>query len=345
MNLPKSYTTDITKQAIDMTLSVNPLGCSPLVQQMINKMSIRDVSAYPNQSALINLIVSKLNLPSNTLLLGNGSEQIIKLICLAFVKPNDMVFIETGSFFMFLKEAKLVNARTKFVNINKPKNVKTGASLLFLANPTTPGGIDRSNDMLKKAIAVYKPKIIVIDEANGEFRENSFLVDAMKNENTIVLRTFSKVLGLAGLRIGFAIANPKLIVKLNQFQQPFPVSQFAINTAMLALQDEKFIIKTRKFIEKERNFLSRELKKRKFIVSNSITNNLYVSRLDAKNIIQELQKQNVSVIDGSFFPGNKIPGFRISIKDKKTNRIFLKKLDNALSCVPNQKLLRSKEDL
>jgi histidinol-phosphate aminotransferase len=317
MNLPKAYTSNVTKRAIDLTISVNPLGCSPMALRALKTISTKDISRYPDQTELKQLIAKKFNIKTTNVLLGNGSEQLIKLASLAFTKPGNTVFVESGSFFLFSRESMLARAEVKFFNFESLKKSLQKPSLLFIANPTTPGGIDRTNTEILAVINKIKPKIAIVDEANGEFRTQSMVSEINKSNNIIVLRTFSKALGLAGLRIGIAIGDTKLIGILNKFQQPFPITTPALVAAKAALKDDEFLRKTLQFIAKERAFLIDELKKRSFVVSNSITNNLFVSRPENERIITSLDDRGVSVINGSFFPDNKTPGFRISIKDKK----------------------------
>jgi histidinol-phosphate aminotransferase len=138
-----------------------------------------------------------------------------------------------------------------------------------------------------------------------------------------------------------ALGNAKRIAEINEFQQPFPVSSVALIAAEAALKDTAFLRATKQFIASERSFLTKALTKRGFQVSQSITNNLFVSRADNQKIILALAAKDVSVIDGTFFPDNKLVGFRISLRDKKTNRTFLARLDEALACLTPNKLLRS----
>ena len=119
-----------------------------------------------------------------------------------------------------------------------------------------------------------------------------------------MLRTFSKALGIASLRIGFAISNPRVSAKLAQFQQPFPVTTPAIVAAKAALSDRDFLNRTLLFVSKERKFLTNALESRGFRVSASITNNLFVSSVQITMIIYRLQKHVVGVIDGASFHKN-----------------------------------------
>ncbi len=344
MKLPKAYATSLKKQTIDLTISVNPLGCAPSVVRALKSITRSEISAYPDQTRLLSQLSASLNIPRSFMLLGNGSEQLIKLISQALILPGDTVFVERGSFFLFSKEPKLRGANIVFFDLVSPPAPKTRPALVFMANPTTPGGEDRPNPMLIRAISRINPVTTVVDEANEEFCTETLIPETRKRPNILILRTFSKALGLAGLRLGFVVGNPKLIRQLNEFQQPFPVTSLSLRAAEAALRDRAFLEKTIRFVAKERKFLSKELTRRGFGVSTSVTNNLFVTRRDSKRIIRELTNRGVGVIDGAFFPGERESGFRLSLRDRKTNRQFLAVLDEVLACLPKN-LLRSKEDL
>lgn len=344
MQIPKIYAQNITKSKIDMSLSENPLGCSSLVVKTLQKLSIKDVSEYPNQLTLVDAIANRFNVKPENIVLGCGSEQLIKLMCQTFLTPSEVVLVERGSFIMFTKEAALARARVMFVNLNNIDQLPK-SRVFFLANPKTPTGEVIDRQQLIKIAQQINPGILVVDEANGEFLKKSAISFTKKFNNLMVLKTFSKVFGLAGVRIGFAIGSPSLTEELKTAQQPFPVSKVSVKLALASLEDNEFINKTREFIAQERRFLQKELRDRGFNVSNSVTNNLFIETSNASELIGELEKLSVGVIDGNFFPAMPKRGFRISIKDKLTNRLFLDKLDEALSCINSKKLLRSKRTI
>lgn len=331
MQLLKTYVQEVTRRRIDLTLSENPLGCSPAVAKALANLTVNDVSTYPDTSKLIGAISKKFKVNPENVLLGCGSEQIIKLIAQTFVESGDLVLVQEASFPLLTKEPILADAKVRQCSIAEIKRFSKKARLIFLCNPNNPTGKVLPNKTITSIVEDTRPSIVVIDEANAEFMERSFILKTIKSPNSIVIRTFSKVLGLAGLRIGFAVGPQRLIKRLVSTQQTFPVSSIGCKLAMAALSDDMFVLKTKQFISKERKFLASELNKRALRVSNSVTNNLFISTPLAKEIIKQLEKQGVSVVDGSFFPGNKKPGFRISVRDAKTNRMFLKKLDIVLS--------------
>ncbi len=344
MNIPNIYAQKRTKASIDLSLSENPLGCSPRAIKTLRTVNVSDISQYPDTRDLINTIARKWNVEPENVLLGCGSEQIIKLVAQTFLIPGDRAIIQNGSFAVFLKECLLERAECKLAEVSEFKNFKN-AKVAFLCNPNNPTGECIPQRSVKRIVQALPTTVVVVDEANGEFMNDSFIPQAVKTKNSLVLRTLSKVIGLAGIRLGFAIGSKTVIAKLSQAQQPFPVSSLSCKMAKVALLDDAFVARTKKFIQKERIFLQKELTNRGLQCSRSITNNLLITTPRAELFITALQQLDVAVVDAKFFPGLATPGFRISIKDRATNRLFLQKIDKALSCLPGGKLLRSKETL
>lgn len=328
----KVYAQEVLRKEIDLSLSENPLGCSPLVFKALKKMTMRDISQYPDVSSLIKKIAVFFKIKTENIAMGCGSEQLIKLISQIFLKPGDKVLIPQGSFPLFTKECLSRNVKIELAEPEKFLRSSGKIKLIFLCNPNNPTGEKLEIQVITKILKCFPTTIFVIDEANGEFMDNSMISTSVKSSNLIILKTFSKVFGLAGLRVGFAVGSNKIISKLNSNQQPFPVSSISVKLAEIALNDPVFIRKTIDFIRNERSFLIKELIKRKLNPSVSITNNIYIKTPRAKLLIKQLSKKGVSVIPGNSFPGIRDAGFRLSIKDRKTNIFFLKKLDEILTC-------------
>lgn len=330
MNLPNVYATAVKKQQIDMTLSVNPLGCSPRVAQILKQLDTKDVSTYPDIDPLLTAGSERLRIPKSCFLVGNGSEQLIKLIAQTFLKPGDSAIAQSGSFSLFKKECMIAGTTVALCKINRLINQLIQPKILFLCNPNNPTGELIPKKTMQDLIATFPKTVIVIDEANAEFTNQTSLPTAIKNDNILILRTCSKAFGLAGLRVGFCIGNPKLIKALQSVQQAFPISSLSIKLATAALADTEFLNKTIKSIAKQRTAMTNALRKRGFTVSDSVTNTIFVSTPRAKKIIAQLNTMGVSVIPNTFFPGLTTPGFRIALRDKRTNSLFLQKLDTAI---------------
>lgn len=330
MKLPNLYANTIKKRPIDMTLSENPLGCSPRAIQAVKQISVEDIAGYTEQGVLLETAAKRFAIATDNLLIGNGSEQLIKFIAQTFLTVGDTALVQTGSFSLFTKECILTGARVSLLDIRKPKRIRQTPKLIFLCNPNNPTGELLSADSIQNIISLFPKTVIIIDEANAEFTDTTCIPRAVKNKNVLVLRTCSKALGLAGLRIGFCIGNTKRILELKSKQQVFPISSPSVSIASAALQDTAFLQKTIAFMAKERTFVRNALLKEGFTVSESVTNTLFVSTPASERIMTTLNTLGVSVIAGTFFPGLTTPGFRIALRDRKTNRLFLEKLRSAI---------------
>ena len=330
MKLPNVYASTVKKRPIDMTLSENPLGCSPRALEAVRQITTKDIADYPDQAMLIRSTANRFAIQTDNLCIGNGSEQLIKLIAQTFLTTGDTALVQSGSFSIFTKECMLTGAKVTLLDIQKPRKLKKNPKVLFLCNPNNPTGEPIPDAILQKIISLFPETIIVIDEANAEFTGTTSIPQAIKNDNMLILRTCSKALGLAGLRIGFCIGGQTLIQKLKVTQQPFSISSPSIKMSIAALKDTIFLQKTIAFVKEERINMKTLLTKKGLTVSNSVTNTLFISTRSASKIICRLNTLGVSVIPNTFFPGLTTPGFRIALRDKKTNKLFLEKLDLAI---------------
>lgn len=330
MKLPKVYAIQKTTSLIDMTLSTNPLGSSPKVIEALSKIGMDEIINYPNERELKKSIAQLVNVKEDNIILGNGSEQLIKLLAQTIIKKGDLVLVQEGSFPLFTKETNLADGKIKYFD---PNNSKTNLKpkMILISNPSTPTGEVFSLDAIENIIKNYPGSILIVDEANGDYIDKSSIQYIEANENVIVLRTFSKVYGLAGLRIGYAVGKGKIFDRLAEAQQPFGVSSIACILAQIAISDQRFVIKSKRYIEREREFITKKLRGLGFEVSESYTNNLFISGNNIDLILTQLKRSGVGVIDNTYFPKLKTKGFRISIKDKDTNRKFIKVIEKIIS--------------
>jgi histidinol-phosphate aminotransferase len=336
---------------IDLSLSENPLGCSPKIFSVFKKANQKDCFDYPDpdSSNLIKLISQKFNIESQTIFVSNGSESIIKLLPQTFLNPSEEIIISNLTFPLIEKAIILTGGITIKSDMTNNfdidlQDIRTKISkntkLIFICNPNNPTGRVLSKKNILDLVKNVKIPVI-IDEANIEFGGQSVIAETKKFRNLIVLRTFSKAFGLAGLRIGFCVANKNIINNLRKFNQPFPVSSLAQKAAVKALQDQKFIAKSKLFMRREIKFLSRELKKKGFKVINSQANNLWV-RINPKftssnRFITLLNQNNTSVVNGRFYGKDNGNFVRISPRTREVNLEFLKVLDKLLKEKENNK--------
>ena len=332
------------KLPIDLSLSENPLGCSPRVVAALKDVSLKDFFDYPDPDSneLKSTISKMFQINSEGIFVANGSEAIIKLLPQAILNPKDEVIIPKLTFPMFEKAVQLVGGKVVLSEMTADfdidladigKQVTKNTKLIFLCNPNNPTGKVIPKDEILKFVRSTNI-LVVVDEANIEFGGDTIIREAQNTDNLIVLRTFSKGFGLAGLRIGFCVANPSVVERLKQIGQPFPVSSIAQKLAITALKDREFMSKTKQFMKQEREFLTRELEDRGFKVIKSQANNLLVKInpvfRSSTDFVRQLNPKGVSIIDGINFDGVGTKFVRISPRLRGTNIQLLKTIDEIL---------------
>lgn len=326
----------------DLSLSENPLGCSKSVVTVLNKLKQPDIFDYPDSNALSlrTAIAAHFAISQETIFFSNGSEGIITALPKLFIANSlDEVIIPAVTFPMFEIASRLTGARVTSVALTKSfdidldsimKKVNKRTKIVFICNPNNPTG----RALSKKSILSFASKInaiVVVDEANIDFGGESVIEETNMFSNLIVLRTFSKAYGLAGLRIGFCVANKVIIKELERQTQPFPISSASQLAAVAAVEDQNFINRTRRFMARERIFLMNELSKRGFFVVPSNANNLLVNigniEPDVDLFLKKLQEKEISLVSGKAFPGLKGSFVRISPRKRSVNRALLSALD------------------
>ena len=339
MKLLKIYALSTKKLKVDLSLSENPLGCSPASLVAI-KNKFDTISTYPdpNCSKLKKAISQKLKISQEKIILGNGSESLIDLVCSAILKPGDEVILPQTTFPLFERSILFACGKPVFAKMEKnlginlkalKEKVSLGTRLVILCNPNNPTGQTLSRSKIIKFVKSVSSLPVLVDEANIEFGGESVIDQVTNLPNLLVLRTFSKGFGLAGLRIGFLVGPEKIIKKIRKIQQPFAVNTLAQEAALAVFTDQKFITKSGKFMDNQRQFLTKELTKRGFKVFPSESNNILV-KTDRPSLARFLEKNGVSVIRGEFFRGLDNRFFRLSPRLPETNKKFLKIIDKFL---------------
>lgn len=308
----------------------------------------------PNATDLISALSQELGFDKNDIFVGNGSESLIKTLPQVLLQPGDEVIIPELTFPMFKIATALaggeivISGMSNNFNINLAdiqKRITPKTKLIFLCNPNNPTGKILNKrailDLVKQTQAV-----VIVDEANIEFGGQTVVREIGKLKNLIVLRTFSKGFGLAGLRIGFCVANPKVIQSLKAVSQPFPVSSLALKAALISLKDKDFMVKTKRFMDAERDFLKIGLRKKGLGVIDSQANNLLVKVTpcfqSSNDFVNKLSNKGVSVVNGTAFKDLGKDFVRISPRSRKTNLQFLRVLEDQLNLIKSGE--KAKED-
>ncbi len=255
--------TDVAKLASNE----NPLGPSPRALAAIREAAAR-VNLYPDGASFLlrNALAAKLGVEPREVLVGNGSNELIELLVRTFVLDGEEVLTSAGTFVAYRLAAQaqgrtVVEAPTKaryqydLEALRKLLSRKT--KLVFLANPDNPTGTCFAEQELVPFLdAVPKDTLVVLDEAYLEFVDGPGFQDALalrrRHPNVVVLRTFSKVHGLAGLRLGYAVARPDVVEYVDRVRAPFDVNAVAQAAGVAALEDDEHVARSRALVLAER---------------------------------------------------------------------------------------------
>jgi histidinol-phosphate aminotransferase len=245
---------------IKLASNENPLGMSPLARRAIAALA-EDPARYPDPDgyALKQALAARLGVPVDYLTLGAGSSELLLVVGHAFLAPGRAAVMAEHSFIVYLQATTSAGARPVIVPAidygHDPDAMLAACTgeihLVFIGNPNNPTGTFLPKEALTALIAkVPRRTMIVLDEAYVEYAEPAERVDAValvkQHPNLLVLRTFSKVYGLAGLRIGYGISDPAVTAVLNRVRPTFNVSVYAQAAAQAALADDEFVETSRR---------------------------------------------------------------------------------------------------
>jgi len=301
------------KVKIKLSANESALGPSPKAIKEYNKVS-KNFKRYPdtNGTSLREVIANKFNIDKNRIILGSGSDQIFEFVCNAFIKKNDEVIVPKYSFIIYriyskINGAKVIFAKEKNFTISVKdilSKVTRKTKLVFLANPNNPTGTYIS----KKELMYLRKKLrsnilLVVDDAYFEYLNQKDYLSGLKlfsrHKNVLVTRTFSKVYGLAGLRIGWGYASKEIISTLNLIKPPFNVSRPALFAASAAVKDINWLKKEVNHIRKWNKILFKRFKEMKIATNESKTNFLLLNfdrvNISSQKVFQKLVKAGILV--------------------------------------------------
>ena len=328
------------KNIIKLSANESALGISPKAKKVLFSKNI-NFSKYPDSKSqnLRQAISKKYNCDLDKIICGSGSDEIIQMICQLYLNPSDEVIVPEYSFLMYRIYTKIVGAKVIFakekefkVSIEEIiKKVTKKTKIVFLANPNNPTG----TYLNKKELIILRQKLsqkilLVLDDAYFEYMKNKDYkssLDIFKNkDNVIILRTFSKIYGLASLRVGWGYGPIKIINAMNKIKPPFNVNQLAQTAAIEALKDRKFIKRSIKHNLKWANKIKFFLKEFN-VTTNEVTANFLLLNFDktnfsAKYVLKKLKLKGI--ILRSTEEGYKIKNkLRLTIGSNKENIKFI----------------------
>lgn len=325
---------------VKLASNENPLGPAPLaIEAMKNEAA--GVHIYPDGGGykLRNALAEKYDLGLENIVLGNGSNEIIELLCHCFLNQDAELIAAEHAFVVYKLMATLFGA--KYVEVADPDfihdvdamadAITENTRLVFIANPNNPTGtmvneaaLDRFMDRLPEHV------VAVFDEAYFEFLEDApdTLKYVREGRNVCVLRTFSKAYGLAGLRIGYGLASPQVAAILQKARQPFNANAMAQAAALAAMSDQEHVAKTLETNNAGLAFYEKAFAERDLQYVPSVANFILVKVGDGDAVFQAMLEKGVIV---RAMRGYKIPNWvRISIGTEDENERCLTVLDEVL---------------
>lgn len=326
----------------DLSLAENPYGCSDNVKQAIID-GFQNLYHYPDKENLFlkRKIAQFYGLNNENLYIGTGVTGIIQDLCKVFVKSGQHVLMPESTFPGPIFGATIMgggavllpfrnNFRIDFQSFVKNSNQNT--AFIFFCNPNNPTGIlEDTHEIISVAQQVKCP--VIISEANIEYTGTNGLLENIHDipDNIVILRSFSKIYGLASLRVGFAVANKELIKKLEVSINPFRISGLSELAAVVALDDQAHVHSTKNKIDLEKEFLVRELKSIGFDADIS-QGNTFIAKIpaveeDARSLNEKLHQQNCSVIPCNQFSGIGNRYIRIAPRTHDINAKFIEALN------------------
>jgi len=338
------------KEVIKLASNENPFGCSLFVKKAVEREATK-INRYPDGGAfyLRKELSDFLTVDPEQIIFGNGSNEIIDLIGRVFLSGGREALFFEGSFVVYRLVTQINGGSFRQIPLECDYSRDLGkmldavtekTSVIFIDNPCNPTGFANKKEEFHQFVKDLPDHVLlVLDEAYFEYAKDHGVPDGINyilginpevpKKNIIVLRTFSKVYGLAGLRIGYGVADKEIIQILEKVRQPFNTNHLAQIAAVEALKDQDFVKFCVEMNERGKEQLYEGLEKRGIHFLPTFGNFVMFRVDNAEEVYNQLLKQGIIVRPAFGFKGY----LRVSIGREEENRAFLEALDNiGISC-------------
>ncbi len=332
---------------IKLASNENPIGTSPKALAAIQN-ALTQLNLYPDGQSyyLRQTLAARLGVCADQITAANGADGIIMQTCLAYLDEGDEVIVSRSSFpiydiYTHVMRAKLIKTPLKDYGLDldaMADAITDRTKVMFVCNPNNPTGtIVTALEVEALMRRVPDRVLVVFDEAYYEFVDSDKYPDTFRyilegRSNVMIMRTFSKIYGLAGIRLGFAVADPGVLAPLLQVKEPFAVNLLAQAAGIAALADEAFLKKSVAENHAGRLYLYREFERLRLFHIDSHTNFVLVRvGAQAGMVVQELLKRGIIVRPCT---GYDLPDFlRITVGDAEQNPRLIRALEEVLQGV------------
>ena len=340
----KPYVVNKVPHKIKMDANENPYDIPKHIKEHINKEIIKHhFNRYPDPIAeeLRTALAEELGVNPNQILIGNGSDELISYIISAFGGSDAGVIFPTPTFAIYEIFAKLWGTKTLNIPLSEEFDIKSDElilamnsvkrSIVFISFPNNPTGNCFSEQAIAEIIDNSKSSIIVIDEAYYEFSKRTFLRLLGLHNNIIILRTFSKAYGLAGLRIGYMVANKEIIDEITKVKMVYNINSLSQKIALILLKYKNEMSEYINIILNERDKLISELSKKNELKVFKTDANfiLFRAKTDAQFLFSELLKNGI-LIRNLDEPGLLKNCLRVTVGKPEENIAFMSVINKVL---------------
>lgn len=328
---------------IDFSVNVNPLGPPPILFDDVAN-AIKAAGVYPDLKLkdLRALLSARHGLDGNCFVFGAGLDDVLKLISQAWLGPRKAVLIHIPTFPRYELEAQIVGATPVFVRSSTPWAINCDAianaiddqpiAVAYLCTPNNPTGAVISNSEIEELAARNPLTTFVVDEALADPSDAGAIPLIRRYANIVVLRTFSKYFGLAGLRVGYAAGQPDVMASLTAVRPPFNVSGLSAKMAISALRNDTFLEASRRAFKQERAYVIAQLAKFPSVQLRGFCSNMLIVSIEdwtAAEFVDTLAAQGIVVVDATSFRGLEgVPSVRISLRNRSDNARLIEAIAN-----------------
>ena len=238
------------RTALRLDFNENTFGSSPRVMERLRTVTAEGLSKYPEREPVEQIVARHFGLQAEQVLLTNGVDEAIHLICCALLEAEDEALIATPSFFMYDVSVQMMTPHLRKVQADATlefpferfmAEITERTKLIIVASPNNPTGSVVGREHLLTIAAAAPQAVLMVDEAYYHFDGASVIGDLATAPNILVARTFSKAYGLANLRIGMLAGNPELLKYVRKVSSPYNVNGVALDCLPVALEDEEYV--------------------------------------------------------------------------------------------------------